>query len=159
MQIRFVTRSGSNQFTRQQLLLHAARQVELEHLVQQPRPAAGSATGKAPKAEDVLYQPGTRVGGPIVIPGPVQRPRQGVLLRQLRGVALAGHRTPQTATSCIHAPSRAWFRYTASGQTREVNVLQLAAANGQLATIDPTIGRLLGDIRSDAPAQGGARPT
>ena len=31
---------------------------------------------------------------------------------------------------------------------REVNVLALAAANGVVCTMDPTIGRLLGDIRS-----------
>jgi hypothetical protein len=40
------------------------------------------------------------------------------------------------------------MRYTAGGQTREVNVLTLAAANGQLGSIDPTIGRLFADIRS-----------
>ena len=41
-----------------------------------------------------------------------------------------------------------WFRYTANGQTREVNVLSLAGANGFVSTIDPTIARLLGDIRA-----------
>ena len=69
MNIRFVTRSGTNEFARQLLLLPAARRAERQHLVQQPRSDARSATGKAPKTELRQYQPGTRVGGPIVIPG------------------------------------------------------------------------------------------
>ena len=37
-----------------------------------------------------------------------------------------------------------WFRYTTTtgGAPREVNVLALAAANGQLSSVDPTISRL-----------------
>ena len=42
VQIRFVTRSGTQQLHRQRLLLPAARRAEREHLVQQPRPDARS---------------------------------------------------------------------------------------------------------------------
>ncbi len=41
------------------------------------------------------------------------------------------------------------YRYTATGgAVQTVNLLQLAATNNQVATIDPMIGKLLGDIRS-----------
>ena len=64
MQIRFVTRVGQQQLHGQQLLLPAATTSWTR--------TAGSttATGDPPKNEDkLLYQPGTRFGGPIVIPG------------------------------------------------------------------------------------------
>ena len=35
------------------------------------------------------------------------------------------------------------FRYDVAGQIDEVNVLDVAARSGQLASIDPTIGPLL----------------
>ena len=41
-----------------------------------------------------------------------------------------------------------WFRYEHGGQIREVNVLQLAAANGQISAKDPTIASLLGKIQA-----------
>ena len=45
-----------------------------------------------------------------------------------------------------------WFRYnvTVGGQqvVREVNVLDLARANGQLAATDPTVMRTLDDINA-----------
>ena len=50
------------------------------------------------------------------------------------------------------------FRYTAGGVDREVNLLALAATNGFVSTIDPTIGRLLGDIRSLDGRRTGRRP-
>src|SRR5262249_25363975 len=40
------------------------------------------------------------------------------------------------------------FSYNTAAGVRQVNLLQLAAANGQLATLDPTVAKLLGDIRS-----------
>ena len=48
------------------------------------------------------------------------------------------------------------FSYNVNGTTRSVNLLQLAAANGQLATLDPTIAKVFGDIRA-ATAQGSSR--
>ena len=48
--IRLVTRSGSNRFARQRLLLPASRRAQREYVVQQPRPDAGS--GDRQGAED-----------------------------------------------------------------------------------------------------------
>ena len=69
VQIRFATRSGSNDFRGsayyylQHYKLNANTWFNNRDLPPDP------ATGKAPKNEDKLYQPGMRLGGPIVIPG------------------------------------------------------------------------------------------
>ena len=48
------------------------------------------------------------------------------------------------------------FTYTANnGTTQTVNLLALAAANGQTTTLDPSIAKLLGDIRTAAGTTGG----
>ena len=39
-----------------------------------------------------------------------------------------------------------WFRYQFGTEVREVNLLQLAAANGQISATDPTMMKLLGQI-------------
>ena len=60
---------GHQRPTRQHLFVPAARRAQRQQLVQQPRPHAGRRDGKAPKTELRQYQPGTRFGGPIGIPG------------------------------------------------------------------------------------------
>src|SRR4029079_17152971 len=51
-----------------------------------------------------------------------------------------------------------WFRYnvTVNGvqQIREINVLTLAAANGQVSSLDPLIGRVLGAMNSSMTTTG-----
>src|SRR5439155_2408512 len=47
------------------------------------------------------------------------------------------------------------FTYTSGGVTQSVNLLQLAAANGQTATADPSIVQVLQDIRSSTALAGG----
>jgi hypothetical protein len=101
----------------------------------------------------VLFnQYGGRLGGPIWIPKlfngknrafffvnyeefkqPTQVNRQRVIL------------SPQAQAGI--------FQYNTSTGVRQINLLELASRNGQTATIDPTIGKLLADIRS---ATGGA---
>ena len=39
------------------------------------------------------------------------------------------------------------FRYNAAGGIGEIDLLALAARNGQTSTMDPTIAKLLADIR------------
>ena len=40
------------------------------------------------------------------------------------------------------------FSYNVGGGVRQVNLLQLAAANGQLATLDPIVAKMLADIQA-----------
>jgi hypothetical protein len=153
VQIRFVTRSGSNQFSGSSYYYMQHYKLDSNTWFNNRDLPPDPATGKAPKAQDVLYQPGTRVGGPIVIPGLFNGRDKAFFFVNYEESRSPGQNTAQR--NILHPRAeQGWFRYTASGATREVNVLALAAGNGQLATIDPTIGRLLGDIRATT-GQGG----
>ena len=47
------------------------------------------------------------------------------------------------------------YTYTSGGVTRSINLLQLAAANGFTATADPTVAKMLADIRNSTTLAGG----
>jgi hypothetical protein len=147
VQIRFATRSGSNDFSGSSYfyLQHHALNANdwFDNRDLPPDPA----TGKAPKNEDVLYQPGTRIGGPIVLPGLWNGRNKGFFFFNYEQSRSPGQNS-ENRTVLHPLAEQGIFRYRASGQVREVNLLQLAAANGHLATTDPTITRVLGDIRS-----------
>ena len=147
VQIQFVTRSGSNQFAGsgyyylQHYDLNANTWFNNRDLPPDP------ATGKAPKAEDVLHQPGARLGGPIVIPGLLDLRNRAFFF-----VNYEESRAPAQLTrnrDILHPLAQSGvFRYNTSSGIQEVNLLALAARNGQTATLDPTIAKLLGDIRA-----------
>jgi hypothetical protein len=154
VQIRFTTRSGSNQFTGsgyyylQHYKLNANTWFSNRDLPPDP------ATGKAPKAEDVLHQPGARVGGPIVIPGLFDGRDKAFFF-----VNYEQSRSPGQALrnrTVLHPNAlNGTFRYDiGGGQVREVNVLTVAQANGQVATIDPVVGKVLADIRTASQSTG-----
>ena len=46
------------------------------------------------------------------------------------------------------------FSYNTAGGVQNINLLNIAAANGQLATLDPTVSRILASIQSST-SQGG----
>jgi len=64
-----------------------------------------------------------------------------------------------TRTKTIFDPRTQFglFQYQASPNT-PVDLMQLAAANGQISTIDPVIAKLLADIRSASNSVGGITP-
>lgn len=109
---------------------------------------------KARRPRVLFNQYGGRLGGPIWIPKlwngrnrafffvnyeefrqPTQVNRQRTIL------------SPQAQAGI--------FRYNAGGAVREVNLLTLAANNNQTATPDPTIAKLLADIRNATNGTGG----
>jgi hypothetical protein len=110
----------------------------------------------APRNRSILHQFGGRVGGPITLPkffGPFGFDGRN---KAFFFVNVENYSFPvqNTRTRTIFHPltQTGVFRYnfTSGGVTtvREVNLLQLAAAKGQTSTIDPTIGKLLSDIRA-----------
>ena len=147
VQIRFATRSGSNNlrgstyYYLQHHKLNANTWFNNRDLPPDP------ATGKAPKNEDKLFQPGTRVGGPITIPGLFDGRDKAFFFVNYEESRSPGQNS-ENRTVLHPLAEQGIFRWTQGGVTREKNLLALAAENNHLATIDPTIGKLLGDIRA-----------
>jgi hypothetical protein len=154
VQVRFTTRSGGNTFSGSSYYygrhhsLNANTWFNNRDLPPDPK------TGKAPKAENITHQPGTRVGGPIVIPGLYDGRNKAFFF-----VNYEQSRTPGEATrrrTILHPNAQnGIFRYDiGGGQVREINVLQVAANNGHVSTIDPIVGKLLADIRTASQSTG-----
>jgi hypothetical protein len=140
VQIKFVTKSGTNNWTgtAYEYFRHDALNANTWFNNRDLRP--DPATGKAPKPQLRHYQQGVAQGGPILKNKAFfffnyeeeRRPSQGTLSRNVL--------SPDAVNGM--------FSYNVSGAVRQVNLLQLAAANGQLASLDPTVAKLLGDIQA-----------
>lgn len=95
-----------------------------------------------PKADVRLNQFGARQGGPIVIPGLYDGRGKAFFFVHHEELRLPND-VSRTRTMLHPRALEGWFRYnvTVGGvqQVREVNVLDLARANGQIATTDPTV--------------------
>ncbi len=154
VQVKFVTRQGTNEFHGSLYEYHRNPALNSNYWFNNRDLAADSRTGKAPRPRVLFNQYGGRLGGPIWIPKlfdgrnkafffvnyeefkqPTQVNRQRTILSPLA----------QTGV----------FQYNSSTGVRQVNLLTLAANNAQTSTIDPTIGKLLSDIRSATNGTGG----
>ena len=136
-QIRYVTRSGTNQFRGS--VFHTYRSDELN---------ANTWFNKRdgiPKAELLRNQPGVNVGGPIVLPKFDGRNRAFFFVNyeELREPAA----TRRTRTILTREAQQGIFRYNTAAGVQSVNLYQLAAGTGQTSTPDPIIAQLLTDIR------------
>ena len=100
-----------------------------------------------PKNDVKLNQFGARLGGPVVIPGLYDGHNKAFFFAHYEQLRFPNSFT-RTRTVLNPRALDGFFRYTAQGQTREVNLLQLAAANGQISATDPTVMSLLRNIRS-----------
>jgi hypothetical protein len=139
VQIRFVTRSGSNTYT-------GSGYYYLRHYKLDANSWFNNRSG-VPKDQDVLYQPGARLGGPIIIPGLYNGRNKAFFFVNYEESRSPGQNS-ENRTVLHPLAEQGIFRYLVGSQVREVNLLQLAAQNGHISTIDPTISRLLADIRS-----------
>ena len=146
--IRMITRSGSNDLrgSAYYYLRHDALNANTwfnnRDLTPDPE------TGKAPKTELRQYQPGVRLGGPIVIPGLWDGHDKAFFF-----VNYEETRSPRQVTytrNLMHPlAQQGIFRYNTDSGVQSVDLLALAAdpRYRQTSTIDPTVARLLGDIR------------
>jgi hypothetical protein len=145
VQIKFVTRSGSNSYTGS--LYHYYRNDALNEN------SYFNIRNGVDKPELLQNQPGGRIGGPILIPGlfdghnrafffvnyeEFRQPRQITRNRQIL--------TPEAQNGI--------FKYFAGTELRQVNLYELAAANGLVSTPDPIISQLLADIRASTAGTG-----
>jgi carboxypeptidase family protein len=152
VQIKFITRSGSNEYHGSLYEYHRNPSLNANYWFNNRDVAPDPKTGKAPRTRVLLNQFGSRAGGPIVIPRWFDGHNRAFFFWNYEEF-----RMPEQAlrTRQIFDPSaeQGLFRYS-GGQT---NLMRLAAANGQTSTIDPTIGKLLADIRAST-TQGSISP-
>jgi hypothetical protein len=139
VQVRFVTRSGSNDFTGSAYTTYRSDKLNANTWFNN--------RDSVDKASLTQHQPGARIGGPITIPGLFDGRNKAFFF-----VNYEEFRQPSdiTRTRTIFHPraEQGIYRYAAGGTTREVDLLALAAANGQLNTMDPIIANLLSMIRA-----------
>jgi hypothetical protein len=146
VQIKFTTRSGTNDLTGSGYHYYRSDRLNANTWFNNRNGVA--------KAKLKQNQYGGRIGGPIVIPGLFDGRNKAFFFvnyeefRQPSDVTRNRNVLKTSAQSGI-------FTYTPTGgSTQTVNLLALAAANGNTATPDPTISKILADIRGAV--QGGS---
>jgi hypothetical protein len=139
VQIRFVTRSGTNQY--QGSLYHYYRNDSLN------TNTWFNVRDDIDKANLLQNQWGGRVGGPLSIPGLFDGRDRAFFFVNYEEFRQPSDLT-RNRTVLYPSAETGVFRYSTTAGIREVNLLSLAAANGHLATTDPTTAKLLADIRA-----------
>ena len=157
VQVKMVTRQGSNEFHGsvyeylQNTSLNANGWFTNRDIPADPK------TGKAPRNRSILNQYGFRLGGPIMLPGVLDGHNRAFFFFNYEEV-----RQPSSVVRnrTIMSPDaqRGVFQYNAAGGVQRVDLLALAANNRQVSTVDPTMTKLLSDIRSSTSGTGGILP-
>ena len=141
VQIRFSTRSGTNRY--QGSGYYYYRNDRFNHNTW------FNARDGLPTPVLDLKQPGFRMGGPISIPKLFDGRNKAFFFFNYewlkQPVTLTRNRTVLTT-----AAQQGIFQYG----TTQVNLLQLAAATGNLTQVDPTVAKLLGEIRASTATTG-----
>jgi len=137
--INFQTRSGTNQFSGSVYEYYRNPKLNTNYWFNE--------RNGLPKNDVKLNQFGGRFGGPIVVPGLFNGRDKAFFFAHYEQLRFPNSFT-RTRTVLNPRAIDGIFRYTVGGQLREVNVLNLAAANGQISTLDPTVRSLLSGIQS-----------
>lgn len=165
IQIRFVTRRGTNEYTGSLFYNHRNDALNSNYwYVNRDRNLGVDEIGNAIRQKIRLHQFGVRLGGPMPLPrfGDTAGPSfSSGKDRAFFFVNYEQFRLPEslarTRTILTPAAQSGTFSYIAGGQTRTVSLYDLASANGQLATPDPTIASLLSRIRAATQTTGSVR--
>src|SRR5262249_31705776 len=107
---------------------------------------------KALRQRVLLNQYGFRLGGPITIPKLFSGKDRAFFFVNYEEYRLP-EQTFRQRTILSPQAQQGIFRYNTSSGVQQVDLLQLAAkvgCNGCTTTIDPTVGKLLGDIRNSS---------
>jgi len=135
-QVRYITRSGTNRYQGSTYFYYRRTWMNTNtwwNLNRNVDPVTGAPT---PTARTFYDYPGARFGGPII-------KDKMFFFVNYEEVRSPGTRT-DTRTIMSPMSEQGMFQY--SGGT--VDLMALAAKNGQVATIDPTVRQLLADVRS-----------
>jgi hypothetical protein len=137
--INFVTRSGTNRFTGSAYEYFRHPDLNSNYWFND--------RDRLPKNDVRLNQFGGRQGGPIVIPGVYNGRGKAFFFVHYEQLHLPNNAS-RVRTVLNPRAVDGWFRYNVAGGVREVNVLDLARANGQIASTDPLVMRTLGKINA-----------
>jgi hypothetical protein len=88
-----------------------------------------------------------RAGGPIVIPGLYDGRDKAFFFFHYEQLRFPNSFT-RTRTALNSRALDGWFRYQVGSGVNEINVLDLAAKNGQITAKDPTVSKLLKQIEA-----------
>jgi hypothetical protein len=146
VQIKFTTRSGTNNFSGSGYEYYRSDKLNANTWFNNRNGVA------KPKLKQ--NQTGFRVGGPIVIPGLYDGHNKAFFFANYEELRQPSD-TTRNRNVLNTAAQNGQFSYAGGS----VNVLALAAANGQTSTVDPTIGKLLSDIRAATGTTGSIAPS
>ena len=141
----FQTRSGGNRFTGSAYEYYRNPDFNTNYVFNE--------INHQPKNEVKLHTFGARAGGPIVIPGLYDGHNKAFFFVHYEQIRFPNSFT-RTRTVFNPRVYDGWFRYQLGTEVREVNLLQLAAANGQLSATDPTMMKLLAQIDASTKGNG-----
>ncbi len=147
VQIKFVTRSGTNDYRGSAFWSHRNPSLNANYWFANRDLPADPATGKAPRQKVLLNQPGARLGGPISVPRVFSGKNRAFFFMNYEEYHLPEEATRQRTILSPQA-QQGVFQYNTAAGVRQVNLLSLAAANGHTSTLDPVTGKLLSDIRA-----------
>jgi hypothetical protein len=140
VQIKFVTRSGTNDFSGSGYHYFRSDKLNANTWFNNR-----NGVDKTPLKQN---QYGVRAGGPIVIPGLVDGRNKAFFFVNYEEFRQPGGVTRNRTILNPEAAQGIYTYTTSGGAVQSVNLLALAAANGQTATADPIVAKLLADIRS-----------
>ena len=133
----FQTRSGGNRFTGSGYEYYRNPKMNSNYYFNE--------VNHQGKNDVKLSQFGARVGGPIMIPGLYDGRNKAFFFFHYEQIRFPNSFT-RTRTVFNPRVYDGWFRYPFGSEVREVNLLDLAAANGQIATKDPTMTKIMSMI-------------
>jgi hypothetical protein len=153
VQIKFVTRQGTNEYRGSLYEYHRNTALNSNYWFSNRDLPADPATGKAPRSKALLNQPGVRVGGPISIPHLFNGKNKLFFFSNYEEYRLP-EAILRNRTILSPQAQAGTFQYNTTSGVRSVNLLTLAAANGQTSTVDPVTSALLQQIRDSTGGTG-----
>ena len=152
VQIKFVTKSGTNRFTGSGY--YYLQRDWMNTNTWYNTHISVTANGD-PASKPVVQnkQPGFSIGGPISIPGLYDGRDHAFFFVNYEELRSPGS-ISSTRTIMSPGAEQGNFQYVGGS----INLMTLAAANGQIARIDPLVAKLLGDVRAST-SQGAINAT
>jgi hypothetical protein len=149
VQMKFVTRSGTNDYHGSVYYYLRRDWMNSNTWFNLYRNAD---TNGNPSSKPALsqFQPGGRIGGPVRIPHIFDGRNKLFFFVNYEWVSSPGSLS-QTKTIMSPLSEQGMFQYSGGPN---VNLMALAAQNNQVAKIDPTVARLLGDVRKSTTTTG-----